>query len=81
MSFPTPSAISLNIVPARTGMAWVKQGIQTFAKQPLALGGLFFMFMALVSLVSMVPFVGGALGFGAVACGHGGFDGRHTSGQ
>ena len=52
MSFPSPSAISLNIVPARTGMTWVKRGMQTFFKQPLALGGLFFMFMALVSLVS-----------------------------
>lgn len=61
MSSPTPSAISLNIVPARTGLAWVKLGIQTFAKQPLALGGLFFMFMALVSVVSLVPVLGGVL--------------------
>jgi hypothetical protein len=56
-----PSAIALNIVTARTGLTWVKQGIQTFSKQPLALGGLFFMFMALVSLASMVPMVGGVL--------------------
>lgn len=56
-----PSAIALNIVPARTGLVWVKQGIRAFSKQPLALGGLFFMFMALVSLASMVPMVGGVL--------------------
>lgn len=56
-----PSPISLNIVPARTGFTWVKQGIQTFIKQPLALAGLFFMFMALVSVASLVPFIGGAL--------------------
>lgn len=56
-----PSAISLNVVPARTGIAWVKLGIKTFFKQPLALGGLFFMFMALISLVSQLPFVGTAL--------------------
>lgn len=55
------SPISLNIVPARTGFAWVKLGIQTFFKQPLALAGLFFMFMALVSVTSLVPFIGGAL--------------------
>ena len=63
MSSPltTSSAISLNVVPARTGIAWVKLGIKTFFKQPLALGGLFFMFMALISLVSQLPFVGAAL--------------------
>ncbi len=55
------SPISLNIVPARTGFTWVKLGIQTFIKQPLALAGLFFMFMALVSIASMAPFIGGAL--------------------
>lgn len=55
------SPISLNVVPARTGFRWVKLGIQTFIKQPLALTGLFFMFMALVSVVSLVPFIGGAL--------------------
>jgi hypothetical protein len=57
---PSP-AISLNIVPARTGIAWVKLGIKTFFKQPLALGGLFFMFMALISLVSQIPVIGAAL--------------------
>ena len=63
MSSPltTSSAISLNVVPARTGIAWVKLGIKTFFKQPLAMGGLFFMFMALISLVSQLPFVGAAL--------------------
>jgi hypothetical protein len=55
------SAISLNVVPARTGIEWVKLGIKTFFKQPLALGGLFFMFMALISLVSQIPFIGAAL--------------------
>ncbi len=63
MSSPlsTSSAISLHVVPARTGIAWVKLGIKTFFKQPLAMGGLFFMFMALISLVSQLPFVGAAL--------------------
>jgi hypothetical protein len=32
--------MKLNIVPADTGMTWVKLGIQTFIKQPLALGAL-----------------------------------------
>lgn len=50
--------MKLNIVPARTGATWVKLGIQTFFKQPLALVGLFFMFMALMSVASMVPMIG-----------------------
>jgi hypothetical protein len=55
------NAISLNVVPARTGVAWVKQGIKTFFKQPLAMGGLFFMFMALISVVSQIPIIGSAI--------------------
>ena len=50
--------MKLNIVPARTGATWVKLGIQTFGKQPLALIGLFFMFMAIMSVASMVPMIG-----------------------
>ncbi len=56
--------MKLNIVPARTGIEWVKLGIKTFFKQPLALAGLFFMFMAAMSVLSMVPLVGNALALG-----------------
>ena len=48
----------LHLVPARTGVTWVKLGIQTYAKQPLALTGLFFMFMAIMSVATMVPMIG-----------------------
>ena len=51
----------LNIVPARTGLHWARRGIRTFWKQPLAMSGLFFLFMAVVSVMSIVPMVGGAL--------------------
>jgi hypothetical protein len=54
--------VKLNIVPARTGILWVKLGIQTFLKQPLALTGLFFMYMAAVLVLSQVPVVGPVLG-------------------
>jgi hypothetical protein len=54
--------VKLNIVPARTGILWVKLGIQTFLKQPLALTGLFFMYMAAVLVLSQVPLVGPFLG-------------------
>ncbi len=53
--------MKLNIVPARTGLLWVKLGMRTFFRQPLALSGLFFMFMALMSVASVVPVVGTAL--------------------
>jgi hypothetical protein len=53
--------MKLNIVPARTGLVWVKLGIRTFFRQPLALSGLFFMFMALVSVLTLVPYIGSVL--------------------
>lgn len=51
----------LHPVPARTGLLWVRLGVQTFARQPLAMGGLFFLFMGALSVVSMVPLLGTAL--------------------
>ena len=53
--------MKLNIVPARTGLTWVKLGITTFVRQPLAMSGLFFMFMAMLSIATLVPFIGAAL--------------------
>ncbi len=53
--------MKLNIVPARTGITWAKLGVQTFFKQPLALAGLFFMFMALLSVAAFLPYLGSAL--------------------
>nr|WP_255428242.1 BPSS1780 family membrane protein [Ramlibacter cellulosilyticus] len=52
----------MNIVPARTGIEWVKLGVKTFLKQPLALTGLFFMYMAVVLVISQLPVVGPVLG-------------------
>ncbi len=53
--------MNLQIVPARAGLKWVRQGLRTFWRQPLAMSGLFFLFMVTVSVVSMVPFIGSAL--------------------
>ena len=50
--------MKLHLLPARTGATWVKLGIRTFFRQPLALAGLFFMFMALMSVATMVPMIG-----------------------
>ena len=35
----------LNLVSPRTGLAWAKQGVRIFFKQPLAMSGLFFIFI------------------------------------
>jgi len=53
--------MKLQIVPARTGSLWVRQGLQAFFRQPLAFIALFFFFMAVVSIASQIPVVGAAL--------------------
>jgi hypothetical protein len=50
--------MKLQLVPAKQGLQWVRMGIRTFFRQPLALSGLFFMFLAAASLLSIVPLVG-----------------------
>ena len=50
--------MKLNVVPARTGLAWFREGVRTFWRQPLALAGLFFMFIAIMSVASLIPYVG-----------------------
>lgn len=53
--------MKLRSVPASTGLQWVRLGVKTFLRQPLAMSGLFFMFMAVVSVLALVPFLGTAL--------------------
>ncbi len=53
--------MKLQIVPARRGIQWVKLGIKTFFRQPLALAGLFFMFLAMMSVLSFLPLIGSVL--------------------
>lgn len=50
--------MKLQVVSADTGARWVRQGIRAFWKQPLAMTGLFFMFMASMSVLSLAPVVG-----------------------
>ncbi len=54
--------MKLQIVTARTGTAWVRQGIKTFWRQAFALSGLFFLFTGLISLSSLLSYVGTFLG-------------------
>ena len=53
--------MKLNVVPALSGVLWVRLGIKTFWRQPVALSGLFFMLMALLSLLSVIPYIGNFL--------------------
>ena len=53
--------MKLNIVPARQGLVWVKLGMRAFFRQPLAMVGLFFMFMAVMSIATLLPLVGSVL--------------------
>ena len=53
--------MKLNLVDAKTGTVWVRQGIRAFWKQPIALSGLFFMFMAVLSISSLIPVLGSFL--------------------
>ena len=53
--------MKLNLVTPKTGTLWARQGIRAFWKQPLALSGLFFMFMAVLSISSLIPVVGSFL--------------------
>lgn len=53
--------MKLQLVKPRTGLQWVKLGVQIFWRQPIALAALFFLCMAAMSLVSMVPMVGTVL--------------------
>lgn len=53
--------MKLNIVPARTGIQWARAGVRIFFKQPLAITGLFFMFIVSISMVAIIPFIGAVL--------------------
>ena len=53
--------MKLRSVPAATGLQWVKLGMRTFLRQPLAMSGLFFLFMVAISLLSLLPLIGTAL--------------------
>ncbi|NBR81595.1 MAG: hypothetical protein EBT53_07920, partial [Betaproteobacteria bacterium] len=43
---------------AGQGVQWVRAGLRTFWRQPLALGGLFFLFIGLASVLAYIPTVG-----------------------
>lgn len=55
------AGMKLQITTGRQGLLWMRQGIATFWRQPIAMAGMFFMFLGLMTLASMLPLVGGIL--------------------
>lgn len=53
--------MKLNHVPPRTGLVWIRLGMKTFFRQPLAMAGLFFMYMGVISVLTLIPLAGSAL--------------------
>ncbi len=58
--------MKLQLVSPGTGITWVKLGMQTFFKQPLALSGLLFMYFAGASALTLIPVIGLALALALV---------------
>ena len=50
--------MQLQLVPASRGFAWMQQGIRTFGKRPVALLGLFMIFLLAMSILAMIPWIG-----------------------
>lgn len=58
--------MKLQLVPARRGAQWVRQGFQVFFKRPLAFSGLFGLASLALLMVSIVPLLGTVVSFGAM---------------
>ncbi len=65
--------MKLQLVPARTGLLWVQLGLKTFFRQPLAMAGLFFIFMATVSVLTAIPLVGAVISLALLPAATAGF--------
>jgi hypothetical protein len=50
--------MKLQLVPASRGVTWIRLGMRTFFRQPLALSGLFFMFLAVMTIAGSIPVIG-----------------------
>jgi hypothetical protein len=58
--------LTLLNVPSRQGFRWVREGVQVFVKRPLALAGLFAMFLFFALVTMLVPFLGPVLLLGSL---------------
>ena len=56
--------MKLKIVKARIGLQWVRLGMRTFFRKPLAMAGLFFLYMAMISVATLIPVIGTLIALG-----------------
>ena len=54
--------LPLHSPPARRGFAWLRMGLATFVRRPLAFVGLFAFFLFSAILLMLLPWIGGLLG-------------------
>src|SRR4051794_8554678 len=53
-----PMSMKLQLVPARRGILWVRQGFAVFLRQPMGFAGLFAIFLFAVFTLSLLPAIG-----------------------
>ncbi len=53
--------MKLNIVPASAGVQWIKLGLRTYVRRPLALTALFFLIVVATTLLGLLPYIGSLL--------------------
>ncbi|MEL4180943.1 BPSS1780 family membrane protein [Roseateles sp. PN1] len=58
MSTPPPMILHLQTVPSRNGMLWIRHGFKVFQRKPMALAGLFSVFLFAAMVILMLPGAG-----------------------
>ncbi|MFT4190954.1 MAG: BPSS1780 family membrane protein [Comamonas sp.] len=61
--------MKLNLVPARSGIDWIKEGARTFFRNPLALSSTFILFMIVMTVLSALSLVGSIIALVLLPCG------------
>ncbi len=61
--------MKLKLQPARAGVRWARSGIRVFWKRPMAMLGLFFLLMAILSVMNLIPVIGSLLALGLMPAG------------
>lgn len=50
--------MKLKLQPAKAGVRWAQSGIRVFWRRPMAMLGLFFLLMAILSVLNLIPVIG-----------------------
>lgn len=55
--------MKLKIIPAKTGVSWVREGLSVFAKQPLRMTSFLIVYILFSTIASIIPAIGVAVSF------------------